>query len=47
MTILNLMKMAERFSKWVENTVEKGELAHYEQFLPIPQCSQKTHTADM
>ena len=25
-------------SKWVENTVGKGEIAHYEQFLLFPQC---------
>ena len=40
MTISNLMKMAE-LSKWVENTVEKGEIARYEQFLLFPQCFQK------
>ena len=26
---------------WVENTVGKGEIAHYEQFLLFPQCFQK------
>ena len=26
------------FSKWVENTVGKGEIACYEQFLLFPQC---------
>ena len=46
MTISNLMKMAESFSKCVENTVGKGELARYEQFLLFPQCFQKTSTAD-
>ena len=35
-----------KFSKWVENTVGKGEIALYEQFLLIPQCFQKTSTAD-
>ena len=30
-----------KFSKWVENTVGKGEVAHYEQFLLFPQCLQK------
>ena len=30
----------------VENTVGKGEIAHYEQFLLFPQCFQKTCTAD-
>ena len=33
-------------SKWVENTVGKGEIAHYEQFLLFQQCFQKTYTAD-
>ena len=28
-------------SKWVENTVGKGEIARYEQFLLFPQCFQK------
>ena len=27
-----------KFSKWVESTVEKGEIARYEQFLLFPQC---------
>ena len=26
-----------KFSKWVENTVGKGEIAHNEQFLLYPQ----------
>ena len=30
----------------VENTVEKGEIAHHEQFLLFPQCFQKALTAD-
>ena len=36
------------FSKWVENTVGKGEIARYEQFLFLlfPQCFQKTCSAD-
>ena len=33
-------------SKLVENTVGKGEIARYEQFLLFPQCFQKTSTAD-
>ena len=33
--------MAEKLSKWVENTVGKGEIACYEQFLLFPQCFQK------
>ena len=35
-----------KFSKQVENTVGKGEIARYEQFLLFPQCFQKTSTAD-
>ena len=38
-------KMAE-LSKWVENTVGKGEIARHEQFLLFPQCFQKTCSAD-
>ena len=33
--------MEESSSKWVENTVGKGEIARYEQFLLFPQCFQK------
>ena len=35
-----------KFSKWVENTVGKGEIARYEQFLLFPQCFQKTCIVD-
>ena len=35
-----------KFYKWVENTVRKGEIARYEQFLHFPQCFQKACTAD-
>ena len=35
-----------KLSKQVENTVEKGEIARYEQFFLFPQCFQKTCTAD-
>ena len=35
-----------KFSKREENTVGKGEIARYEQFLLFPQCFQKTCTAD-
>ena len=35
-----------KFSKWIENTVGKGEIARYEQFLLFPQCFQKTYTTD-
>ena len=33
-------------SERAENTVGKGEIARYEQFLLFPQCFQKTCTAD-
>ena len=32
--------------KRAENTVGKGEIALYEQFLLFPQCFQKTYTED-
>ena len=35
-----------KFLQLVENTVGKGEIAHYEQFLLFPQCFQKTGTAN-
>ena len=31
-----------KLSKWVENTVGKGEIACYKQFILFPQCFQKT-----
>ena len=34
------------FSKRLENTVGKGEIARYKQFLLFPQCFQKICTAD-
>ena len=40
-TILNLMKIAESSLNRLENTVGKGEIAHYEQFLLLQQCFQK------
>ena len=33
---------SRKFSKLVENTVGKGEIARYEQFLLFPQCFQKS-----
>ena len=33
-------------SRRIENTVGKGEIARYEQFLLFPQCFQKPCTAD-
>ena len=35
------------FSKWLDNTVGKGEIAHYEQYLLFPQCFQMTCTSGM
>ena len=35
-----------KFSKWVENTVGKREIALDEQFLFYPPCFQKTCTAE-
>ena len=35
-----------KFSKRVENTVGKEEIARSEQFLLFPQCFQKTSIAD-
>ena len=35
-----------KFSKRIENTVGKGEIARYEQFLFFPQRFQKTCSAD-
>ena len=45
MTILNFIKNGGNLSKTIENTVGKGEIAHYSQFLLFPQCFQKTCTA--
>ena len=39
--------MTESSTNGVENTVGKGEIARYEQFLIFPHCFQKTCTADM
>ena len=39
-------KNGRKLSKLVENTVGKGEITSYEQFLLCPQCFQKTSTAD-
>ena len=32
---------SRKFSKLVKNTVGKGEIAHYKQFLLFPQCFQE------
>ena len=44
---VKLNKNGKKFSKRVENTEGKGEIARYEQFLLFPQCFQKTYAADM
>ena len=36
-----------KFSKPIENTVGKGEIPRYEQFLLFLQCFPKTYIADM
>ena len=36
----------KKFSKKVENTVGKGEIARHEQFLHFQQCFLKTCTVD-
>ena len=43
---VKLDKNGRKFSKRIENTVGKGEIACYEQFLLFPLCFQKTCTAD-
>ena len=40
-TISKFDKNGRKLSKQVENTVGKGEIARYEQFLLFPQCFQK------
>ena len=39
-------KHGRKLSKMLENTVGKGEIACYEQFLLFHECFQKTCTAD-
>ena len=34
-------KISRKFSKQLENTLGKGEIARYEQFLFFPQCFRK------
>ena len=46
MTIFKFDKNGRKFSKQAENTVGKGEIARYEQFLRLTQYFQKTCTAD-
>ena len=40
---LRFEENGSKFSKKIENTVGKGEIAHYEQFLLFPQCFQVFH----
>ena len=39
----NLLFSRRKLSKQVGNTVGKGEIARYEQFLLFPQCFQKVY----
>ena len=39
-------EIGRKFFKWLENTMGKGEIACYQQFLLFPLCFQKTCTAD-
>ena len=39
----NNFKFDRKFSKRVENTVGKGEIVRYKQFLLFPQCFQKVY----
>ena len=43
---LKFDKKGRELPKWVENTVGKGVIALYEQFLLFQQCFQNTCTAD-
>ena len=42
----NFDEHGRKFCKQVENTVGKGGIACYEEFLLFTQCVQKTFTAD-
>ena len=46
MTASNLTKMVESSPDRIENTVGKGDVARYEQFLLFPLSFQKICTAD-
>ena len=43
---LKFNENGRKFSKRIENTVGKGEIASYEQFLLFSQCFEKTCSAD-
>ena len=47
MTILKIDENSRKLSRPVENTVGKGEIARYEQFLLFPQCFRKVSTAEL
>ena len=47
MTVLKVYENGWKLSKMVENTLGKGEIARYEQFLIFPQCFLKACIADM
>ena len=38
----NFFENGIKFSKWVKNTVGKGEIARYEQFILFQRCFQMT-----
>ena len=42
----NTLCMKEQSTNKVENIVTKAEIAHHEQFPPLPQCFQKMSTAE-
>ena len=42
--IFNVDENGKKFSKQVENTVGKGEIAHYEQFLLFPVFSKDLYS---
>ena len=42
----NIDENGGKFFKRVKNTVGKGEVARYEQFLLFPQCFRETCTED-
>ena len=44
---LTFAENGRKFSNNLENTVGKGEIARYEQFLLFPECFLKTCAADM
>ena len=42
----NFDENGRKFSKRIENTMGKGEIACYEQFVLFPKCFQKACTVD-